>query len=118
MLINKLVMMIVAAYCTALASGQDPARFVYDQSVLRKHLEWCLSNRKMEPFPVMKMKRSGKQQYDGIDVHCTCRLPDDGCPMVCCDHCGEWFHQNRVAIQEIGGDWYCNNWSSTRAYIV
>ena len=53
--------MIVAAYCTALASGQDPARFVYDQSVLRKHLEWCLSNRKMEPFPVMKMKRSGKQ---------------------------------------------------------
>ena len=27
------------AYCTALASGQDPARFVYDQSVMRKHLK-------------------------------------------------------------------------------
>ena len=37
----------------------------------------------------MKMK-----QYESIDVYCTCRLPDDGCPMVCCVHCGEWFHQS------------------------
>ena len=43
-----------AAYCTALANGQDPSSFVYDQSAMRKHLVQCLNNTTMEPFPVIR----------------------------------------------------------------
>ena len=77
------------AYCTALAHGQDPVSFVYDQSFMRKHLEQCLSNTKMSPFPVIKARRSGNPRYDEIDVYCLCRSIDDGSPMVCCDKCNK-----------------------------
>ena len=43
-----------AAYCTALANGQNPSSFVYNQSAMRKHLVQCLSNEIMEPFPVIR----------------------------------------------------------------
>ena len=43
-----------AAYCTALANGQNPSSFVYNQSAMRKHLVQCLSNAIMEPFPVIR----------------------------------------------------------------
>ena len=72
-----------AAYCTALAHGQDPGSFVYNQSIMRKHLEQCLSNTKMIPFPVIKARRGGNPRYDEVNVYCLCRSIDDGSPMVC-----------------------------------
>ena len=82
-----------AAYCTALAHGQDPGSFVYNQSIMKKkHLEQCLSNTKMTP----KARRGGNSRYDEVDVYCLCRSIDDGSPMVCCDKCNEWFHLSCV----------------------
>jgi len=33
---------------------------------MRKHLELCLSKRKMEPFPSVRPRRSGKSRIDSI----------------------------------------------------
>ena len=40
-----------AAYCTSLAHGQNPSAFVYDQSLMGKHLMCCLEAQKMDLFP-------------------------------------------------------------------
>ena len=92
----------------ALVYGEDPSTLVYNQACMRKHLELCLSRRKMEPFPSVRPRRSGKSRIESIDVYCICRLPDDGSPMVCCNACNEWFHQscfpNKVVRKE---KWYC-----------
>ena len=74
-----------------LATGYDELDVICD---MRKHLELCLSRRKMEPFPSIRPRRSGKSRIDLIDVYCICRLPDDGSLMVFCDTCKEWFHQS------------------------
>ena len=101
-----------AAYCTALANGQDPVTFVYNQSIMRKHLEQCLSNAKLMPFPVIKARRGGNPRYDEVDVYCLCRSVDDGSPMVCCDKCTEWFHLSCVNAKVITEDrWYCQTCS-------
>jgi len=101
-----------AAYCTALANGQDPETFVYNQSIMRKHLEQCLSNAKMTPFPVIKVRRGGNPRYDEVDVYCLCRSIDDGSPMVCCDKCSEWFHLSCIGAKIIEADrWYCQTCS-------
>ena len=56
------------AYCTALAHDQDPSKFIYKQESMRKHLELCLSNKRMEPFPIIRQTRSLKPKYDTVDV--------------------------------------------------
>ena len=83
-----------AAYCTSLAYGQNPSAFVYDQSLMRKHLMLCLETKKMEPLPVIRKRRIGTIILINIEVFYYCRCPDDGTPMVCCDgkNCREWFH--------------------------
>ena len=92
---NTLVLMTVAAaYCTALVNLQDPSTIVYNQNAMRKHLELCLSRRKMDPFPSKRCHRSGKSKMDLLTFFCICRLPGDGSPMVCCDTCKDWFHRS------------------------
>ena len=87
MLINKLALMIVAAYCTALVNGQDPSLFVNHQdyettfSLLRDGL-FSHNYRELALHNMM------------IAVYCVCRSPDpdDGSTMIQCDgkNCKEW----------------------------
>ena len=88
-----------AAYCTALANGQDPSSFVYNQSAMRGHLVEYLSNSMMEPFPVLRPQRSGNARTDTINIYCSCRSADDGGLMVRCNECKEWFHQSCVSTK-------------------
>ena len=101
-----------AAYCTSLAYGQNPSAFVYDQSLMRKHLVLCLETKKMEPFPVIHKRRVGTGILINIEVFCYCRCPDDGTPMVHCDgkNCGEWFHISCINSKiEKGSKRFCKN---------
>ena len=40
------------AFATALAFGNDPSEFIFDQSQMRKHLMKCLQNNSITMFPV------------------------------------------------------------------
>ena len=33
-----------------------------------------------------------------MKVYCLCHLPEDGRFMICCGHCVEWYHGDRVGI--------------------
>ena len=69
----------VAAYSTALAHGQNPCSYAYDQSAMREHLIKCLETSKMKPFPIIKDRRTaGAVSNLKINVYCYCRCPDDG----------------------------------------
>ena len=61
---------------------------------MREHLLRCLQQKKMEPFPYIRMRRTGTPRVQGVNVYCNCRCPDSGNAMVCCDgnSCEEWFH--------------------------
>ena len=97
-----------AAYCTALVKLMVKTLQPLCMISMRKHLELCLSRRKMEPFPSIRPRRSGKSRIDSIDVYCICRLPDDGSLMVCCDTCKEWFHQSCCPNKVIRKHkWHC-----------
>ena len=103
-----------AAYCTSLAHGQNPSAFVYNQSLLRKHLMCCLEAQKMELFPVIRERRIGTATLMRINVFCYCRCPDDGTPMVQCDgkHCGEWFHISCIDSKiNKESKWFCKKCS-------
>lgn len=34
-----------------------------------------------------------------IPLYCWCQQEDDGSPMICCDHCGHWFHYDCMGIR-------------------
>ena len=57
-----------AAYCTSLAHGQNPSSFVYDQAAMRTHLVRCLETQKVEPFPIVRQRRTGTTRLTIIDI--------------------------------------------------
>ena len=79
-----------AAYATSLAFGHNSCAFVYDQCRMREHLLRCLQQKKMEPFPYIRMRRTGTPRVQFVNVYCHCRCPDSGNAMVCCDSNSIW----------------------------
>ena len=46
------------ASAAALANGEEPGSFAFDQEQMQPHLIKCLAAEKGEPFPVKKCRRS------------------------------------------------------------
>ena len=44
------------AYCAALAHGENPSTFVYEQKTMRNHLLRCLENGVVQLFPVIRQR--------------------------------------------------------------
>ena len=95
-----------SAYATSLAFGHDPCSFVYDQRKMREHLFRCLQEKRIEPFPYIRLRRKGTPRIQTVEVYCYCRCPDNGNAMVLCDgeECGEWFHTECVDTPFNKGD--------------
>ena len=86
------------AFATALCSGQEPRHVSFEAGAMREHLLKCLDMEDTEPFPcvpVLKKKRKHKQ--DIIEVFCQCRTQEEG-RMAACFICGEWYHEDCVAL--------------------
>ena len=62
------------AFATALAHGQQPGNFIFDQHKLREHLFNCFESRKMYMFPIKKLRRFGGREKatDTIQLYCIC----------------------------------------------
>ena len=80
------------AFATTICFGDHPAKYLYCQSELRRHLVQCLTNGVMEEFP-KKQRRSKVKIVNSqvVKVYCICRMPRMA-DMIACDSCKEWYH--------------------------
>ena len=103
------------AFTAHLAFGKDPTSVVFDQKELRSHLLAMLTSGKVSTFPVMKNRRTNSRvsRVESFDIHCHCRMPDDGDLMVLCETCNEWYHHKSIMgieseRQVNDGSWFCS----------
>ena len=91
------------AYADMLARKQDPCNAIFDQSRMRAHLSRCLKNQNMETFP-LKLNRSPRRRVIRTKTEtlfCCCRsMYTAGDPMIQCDQCSEWYHQQCLVIDD------------------
>ncbi len=78
------------AFATALALGEKPELFFFDQSKMWEHLWRCLERGEMQMFPVLRKHSVKKSSVKEVAVYCKCRMPCDH--MIECTKCKEWFH--------------------------
>jgi len=103
------------AAVTCILQGEDPTKVAFDQKALRLHLVKILEAKSLSAFPVVKTRRVAERisKTEQCEVHCLCRLPDNGEKMILCDHCDEWFHLACVKIDEpLPDTWYCDDCSN------
>jgi len=101
------------AIMSSLALDKDPCGIVFKKEDLRAHLQIILEEEHIREFPsTQRCKvKSRILRTEAFDVHCICRMPDDGSKMVCCDTCNKWFHSACVKYSDgrTRGrkSWYC-----------
>ena len=109
------------AFATALVNGTNPGICFFDQGRMRRHLYQCLTQGKMEQFPMLKSNGAEAKinSEDIIKVYCSCRMPEvDGIDMVQCNQCQEWFHLGCVAVpdeamSDSATEWFCPTCASS-----
>ena len=92
------------AYAFDLCSGLNPCTVRFDHSKIRSHLATCLKNCQVTRFPVRKPKI--------VELHCSCRMPEENDEMAQCDVCHVWYHRHCMDIpSEVFGEaevhWEC-----------
>ena len=82
------------AYVTHIANRLDPSLCVFHQAEMRNHLIQCFEHKQLDPFPILKERRSSNlSKVISIKVYCYCRSTYNGEKMVeCSGVCGEWYH--------------------------
>ena len=73
-----------------------------EENKVRKHFLQRIQDVKMTPFPSSSSGthcRKPLARTSTIHVYCTCRLPDNGGKIICCDKCLEWFHFRCLGLQ-------------------
>ena len=98
-------------YITHIAHELDPSLCVFNQGQMRKHLIQCFEKEELQPFPILKERRSsGVTKVTNCKVYCYCRCPYNGEKMVKCNgECGEWYHVKCVHTTiKPRQKWYCN----------
>ena len=102
------------AFIIAVCHGDDPTSLYFDQENMCFHLITNIESGEATPFPVIKKQTRRKRLVDTvhIELHCVCRLPDNGTPMIKCDECQCWFHA--VCVNAVLGEkpWFCQTCST------
>lgn len=102
----------IASAC-ALCHLQDPAKLTFTQQQMRPHLKDAFEVKKLVPFPSKSRRvRKEKIHSENVEVHCICRLPDDGKRMVQCSFCSKWYHTKcvrapRRILKRASSFWKC-----------
>ena len=83
------------AFATALAYGENPTQYLFDQSKMRLHLTMCLEQGQMTMFPFKKLRRVKKavKTMEKVRIYCSCCMPDlPDTKWIECTKCKEWYH--------------------------
>lgn len=90
-----------------ICAGKDPCFMIYDESLMRGHLEQCFELERLSRFPRASGRLCKKKVYKEIEVkvYCICRFPDVHITerfghMVECDSCKQWYHQDCLEIPD------------------
>ena len=102
------------AHATALALGEQPGNYLYDQPKMRKHLYKSFQTKTMTLFPLKKERRN-KELKAKTEEEKHCRMPElPNTRWVQCSHCENWFHIDSCvsvppeALQP-KNNWFCNS---------
>jgi len=99
------------AFAAMLSFNQDPVQAVINQeSVMRRELLESFQEMNMKRFVtnvvIVDEKKKRKALYRWThELHCVCRMPDDGSNMVACSKCKKWYHEEclrLIAIEMTG----------------
>ena len=74
--------LLLLIYVTHLANNLNPSLCVFSQSKMRSHLMHCFEQKRLDPFPIVKEKRSSIAKVISIKVYCYCRSTYKGDKMV------------------------------------
>ena len=100
------------ATIVGLAQGNSDniIRNIFHQDEMRPHLIKILESGNVLPFPAAKKRRVQDKilQVELCQIYCSCRLPDTGSTMICCDHCDKWYHSSCVGMPVTSQEWYCD----------
>ena len=90
----------------ALASGEDPALYIFKQDEMRQHLFRCLRDHHMSPFPHSRkvLPAAGDSRIKtraDFPVYCICRMPEiKNVSMIECEKCLGWFHTSCETVDQ------------------
>jgi hypothetical protein len=105
------------AFASILAAQDDPSKYLFDQSAMRRHIHRCLLSGVFNPFPTKRIRRRiSKKTVISFSVHCMCRMPEAPVEkMIQCNKCKEWYHCEicitvpKDVLEKPALPWYCNN---------
>ena len=101
------------AFAAMLSFNQDPVQAVINQSVMRRELLESFEEMNMKRFvtnvvTVDEKKKKAKALHRWTrELHCICRMPDDGSNMVACSKCKKWYHEECLQGDCRRNDWLC-----------
>ena len=78
---------------------EDPTGLMFDESVMRKHLQDCLTTKTLRPFP--SFRTGGKTYATQIraKILCIClQQSTSSQKMIKCDKCHNWYHDSCVGL--------------------
>ena len=86
------------AYAFDICSSLNPCVVRFDHSKIRQHLATCLENGQVSHFPIVGERNSVARKPKTIELHCSCRMPEEGDQMALCDSCHVWYHRQWVTF--------------------
>ena len=95
--------LIAIAFAAMVPFNQDPVQAVINQSVMHLELLESFQEMNMKRFVtnvvivVEKKKRKAPYRWTH-ELHCICRMPDDGSNMVACSKCKKWYHEECLRV--------------------
>ena len=105
------------ATATALTHGLDPNRLQFSQKLMRDHLRESFERQALAIFPLKEIAARSPTVVlrEKVRVYCICRLPQNGCKMIQCTNCAEWFHLDCItapapAAEHEDMPWKCPTW--------
>ena len=99
------------AYMTQIANKLNPSLCVFHQAEMRKHLILCFEQKQLNPFPILKERRSSNiPKMLTVKVYCYCRQTYNGKMVECSGVCGEWYHIKCISTRiQKNKEWFCKN---------
>ena len=100
---NRLCGFYAVAAAFSLWNGEDPANTIFDETRMGEHLQMCLQENRVTPFPSMRADAREDAVHPKRKLHCKCLAASTTASttsrrMIRCDGCYNWYHEFCVRL--------------------